>query len=92
MGSSCNDLWYGTGKYHSIKAPHDPYYRVFNEEGYQLDPFVLEANTPLDIDVEFDWTNSDLSADWSFTIWAESGEVTVRHSSGIETQHLPVLE
>ena len=92
MGSTCNALWYNTGKYHSIKAPHDPYYRVFNEGDHQLEPFVLTAGTPVDIDLEFDWSNSEVSADWSVTIWAEGGNVSVVHSnSDITTEHMKVI-
>ena len=43
MGSTCNSLWYNTGKYHMMKAPHDHYYRVFSEGDYQLEPFTLTA-------------------------------------------------
>ena len=53
----------------------------------------MQANTPVNIDVEFNWTNEEASADWSLTIWAENGTVSVRHSNPeITTQHLPVLE
>lgn len=93
MGSTCNHLWYNTGKYHMIKAPHDPYYRVFSEGDHQLEPFTLAANTPVDIDVEFDWSNPAVSADWSVTIWAESGTVSVKYKDdAIQTQELPLLE
>ena len=79
MGSSCNHLWRNTGKYHMIKAPHDHFFRVFNEGDYQLEPFVLEQGKPIDIDVEFDWSNPEVSADWSVTIWAAGGTVSVKY-------------
>ena len=43
MGDTCRDLWAATGKYHSIKAPWDAYYRVFNEGAYQLDAHEMTA-------------------------------------------------
>ena len=62
-----------------IKAPHDRFHRVFNEGDYQLEPFVLKQGEPIDIDVEFDWSNPEVSADWSVTIWAEGGTVSVKY-------------
>ena len=44
-----------------IKATHDPYYRVFSESDYQLEPFTLQVNTATDIYIELDWPNNVVS-------------------------------
>ena len=92
MGNTCNALWWDTGKYHSIKAPHDYYYRVFNEGDHQLAPFVLSPNNPIDIVVEFDFSNPQVSADWSVVMWAPDGPVSVTYKNNeYETMHFPLL-
>ena len=92
MGNTCNALWWDTGKYHSIKAPHDYYYRVFNEGDHQLAPFVLSPNNPIDIVVEFDFSNPQVSADWSVVMWAPDGPVSVTYKDNeYDTMHFPLL-
>ena len=46
----------------------------------------------MEIELEFDWTNDLLSSDWSVTLSAPTGNVSVRHiDDTIATMHMPVL-
>ena len=92
MGNTCRSNWYGTGRYHSVKAPHDYYFRVFYEGDYQLDPFTLKPGEDVDIVVEFDFSNPQVSNDWSVTLWAPDGPVSVRYKDNrYESDHFPLL-
>lgn len=93
MSKSCNQhLGYGnTGKYHSFYRPGAEYVMVFNEGAMQLDAFTLEAGQPMDVWVEFDFSKEELSNDWSVTIWAASGNVTVTHKKGYTSDTMPVI-
>ena len=42
--------------------------------------------------VEFDWARECITPDWSVVAWAEKGEVTLMHSSGLKSDSLPFIE
>ena len=42
--------------------------------------------------LEFDWSRENITPDWSITVWAEFGEVSVVYSDYRESDTLPYLE
>ena len=68
------------------------YYRAFKMGAYQLDAFELAADEEVEIDVEWDWSDLEVTNDWSVTIWGALGEVSIRHSnSNYVSDELPVI-
>ena len=41
------------------------------------------------LEIELNWDRPGITKDWSLTSWGESGPVTVIHSEGISSDHLP---
>lgn len=42
----------------------------------------MTAGQTFDIELEFDWTNPDISKDWSLTAWGVGGgDLTIAHES-----------
>ena len=54
--------------------------------GWLLD-IDMQAGEEIEIMVEFNWIISGITKDWALTAWGEEGEVSVRHSLGIPSQH-----
>ena len=74
-----------------MKVPGDEFHRTFRQGGVAVPKFELEAGVPMEIELEFDWTNDLLSSDWSVVLAAPSGVISVRHENNIATMHMPVI-
>ena len=57
-----------------------------------LETIEIEAGEEVEIVVEFNWARTGVTKDWSVTAWGEIGEVEVRHSNDIESNHFPYTE
>ena len=42
--------------------------------------------------VELDFGREGITPDWSLVAWAAEGEVTVRHTKGLQTDSFPFIE
>ena len=49
----------------------------------------LKRGETVEFEVELNWNRSGITKDWSVTAWGESGPVSVKHSEGIRSDHLP---
>ena len=50
---------------------------------------IVKAGETAEFEVELNWNRPGITKDWSVTAWGESGFVSVTHSDGIPSQHLP---
>ena len=79
-------------KKHSIKVPHDYYARSFKFGSHQLKPFDIAANTPIEVVTEWNFADPRIANDWSVTVWAKDGPVSVRRSDNATSSELPLIE
>ena len=49
----------------------------------------MKRGETAEFEVELNWNRPGITKDWSVTAWGESGFVSVTHSDGIPSQHLP---
>ena len=47
----------------------------------------FDAGEEIEILVEYNWNRRGITKDWSVTAWGDTGEVTVRHSKSIRSEH-----
>jgi hypothetical protein len=50
----------------------------------------IMPNMPVDVVMEWDWSNKNAGHDWALTAYGNKGAVTVTHKGGLKTQHMPV--
>lgn len=56
---------------------------MFMEGSKQMRPQSFKAGLPIYYILEFDWARDSITRDWSITVWAEDGNINVKHNSGI---------
>ena len=56
--------------------------RTFKYGSNDATPIEMSAGQTLTIETEWDFTNPNLSSDWSIVAWARDGELTLTHNGG----------
>ena len=78
---------------HSAFISGDAAVTTFEHGFVQFAPFELEADTEIMIITEWNFTEPARTArDWSVTVWAETGELSLRHEKGWTSDHMPVID
>ena len=89
LADGCKD--YLSEKKHSIKVPHDPWARSFRYGSHQLEKFTIAAGESVQVTTEWNWTDPNHPKDWSVTVWAKDGPVTVTNNNGRTSDVFPVI-
>ena len=61
------------------------------DDNVQMPPFEMKAGETLRLETEWDWTNPEVSHDWSTLVWGDKGPITIKHNKGFESMSLPVI-
>ena len=89
--SYCENCHTSSSKKHSIKMPHDRYARTFKYGSHQLKPFRIAARTPVEVVTEWNFADNNNANDWSVTVWAADGPVSIRRADNASSDTLPVI-
>ena len=79
-------------KKHSIYLFGAPTIDTFEKGAHQMKAQKFKAGEKKQYVLEFDWSRENITPDWSITVWAEFGEVSVVYSDYRESDTLPYLE
>lgn len=90
--SYCDNCVDTSSKKHTIKLPHDKYHRTFKYGSHQLAPFQIAAGVPVEVITEWHFADPHNANDWSVTVWAKDGPVSIRRADGSPTDELPVID
>ena len=90
--SYCDNCVDSSSKKHTIKMPHDHYHRTFKYGSHQLKPFQIAAGVPVEGITEWNFADPHNANDWSVTVWAKDGPVSIRRQDNVASQALPVID
>ena len=77
---------------HSIYMFGAPTIDTFEKGAHQMKAQKFKAGEKKQYVLEFDWSRENITPDWSITVWAEFGKVSVVYSDYRASDTLPFIE
>ena len=79
-------------KVHSIYREGNNVVDMFRNGAHQMKPVAYRAGESKSYILEFDWDREGVTPDWSVTVQAKNGSVSVKHQNGLSSDSLPYIE